>query len=115
MTFGFPFTFTTVLPSANLPQTQLSPNVATPNVSSNVMIPPVQPRHLEHHVSNWLALNYSWNLPNGHVQFDTPQMFEIGAASRKLSLSNPLFLGRYVCVTAARTFSCLLSLFRLRV
>lgn len=98
MTFGFPFTFN-ALSSVSIPQTQLSSSVATPNVSSNVIIPPVQPHFLEHYVSNWLALNDSWNLPNGQVQFDTPRIFEIGVARKKLSLSNPLFLGRYVCVT----------------
>lgn len=52
--------------------------------------------------SNWMACGrndvHHWNLPNGNVRFDTPlhiYLEERGVKS-SVSLSDPMFLGRYV-------------------
>lgn len=42
---------------------------------------------------------YSWNLPNGFVQFDTPLQIHMNTRENReelLILSEPTFLGRYV-------------------
>ena len=71
--------------------------------------------------STWLSSSfepirqYSWNLPNGNVGFETPLVFSVTASGKDgrlnsgggggggdsfVSLSNPIFLGRYTFARA---------------